>query len=126
MYGGNLNDRADLSDLTFQDADCLMMMGDKYNVKGLTDISRHILIKEMTVDNLYRAAILGDLCNDDVLKDSAMQKLIRSGKNIKGIEGWEALKKFPALSLEIAEFFSQSVKPDSCTPPPPKRRKTSL
>lgn len=124
--GGDLRDLADVFDLTFQDADCLMMMSDKYNVKGLMDISRYILIKEMTVDNLYRAAILGDMCNDDVLKDAAMQKLIRSGKNIKGIEGWEALNEFPALSLEIAEFFSQSVKPDSCTPPPPKRRKTSL
>ena len=100
-----------------------MLISDKYNVKGLIEICRYFLISNMTIDNLYRAAILGHMCNDEVLKDAAMQKLIRSGKNIKGINGWEDLKKIPELSFEILEFYSQSVRPNSCEPPPAKRCK---
>ena len=100
-----------------------MTISDKYNVKGLMEICRYFLISNMTIGNLYRAAILGHMCNDEVLKDAAMQKLIRSGKSVKGIDGWEDLKKFPELSFEILEFYSQSVRHNSCEPPPAKRCK---
>ena len=109
--------------MKFEEADDLMMVSDKYNVKRLTEVCRYFLINKMTINNLHRAAILGYMCNDEVLKDAAMQKLIRSGKNIRGIDGWEELRKIPDLSFEILEFYSRSVRPDSCEPPPAKRCK---
>ena len=89
-------------------------------------VCSHVLIKKMTIENLYRAAILGYLCNDEVLKDAAMQKLVRSGMNISTIQGWDELKKIPELSFEILEFYSKSMIPDSCVPPAPKRSKLQL
>ena len=62
------------------------------------EVCRCFLIKRMTVDTLYRAAILGHLFDDEILKDAAMQKLVRCGKSMKGIEGWKELKKYPELA----------------------------
>ena len=101
-------------------------MADKYNVNGLMEVCHCFLIEKMTVNNLYRAAILGHLYNDDVLKDAAMQKLVRSGKSVKEIEGWKDLSHYPELALEILDFYSKSMNPSSCKPPPPKRSKLSL
>ena len=95
-------------------------------MKGLEEICQCFLIREMKTDNLYRAAILGHLYNDEVLKDAAMQKLIRSGLGIKEIEGWEQLEAYPKFSLEIFNFYSQSMKSGSCEPPSPKRCKISV
>ena len=120
IYGG------DLRGIAFEDADRLMVLSDKYNIRGLMEVCSLVLIKKMTIENLYRAAILGYLCNDEVLKDAAMQKLVRSKKSIKEIEGWEELTKFPQLAFEMLDFYSKSVKPDSCEPPPPKRSKLLL
>ena len=103
-----------------------MVLSDKYNINGLMQVCSHVLIKKMTIENLYRAAILGYLCNDEVLKDAAMQKLVRSGMNISTIQGWDELKKIPELSFEILEFYSKSMIPDSCVPPAPKRSKLQL
>ena len=112
--------------ITFEDADHLMVLSDKYNVKGLMQVCSHVLIKKITIKNLYRAAILGYLCNDEVLKDAAMQKLVRSGKRIKEIDGWDELKKIPDLTAEILDFYSQSVKPGTCEPPPAKQSKVQF
>ena len=100
-----------------------MMISDKYNVKGLMEICRYFLISNMTISNLYRAAILGHMCNDEVLKDAAMQKLVRSGKSVKDVDGWDDLRKFPDLISEILDFYSLSMRPDSCKPPTAKRCK---
>ena len=78
-----------------------MLMADKYDVRGLVDVSRRALIEKLTTDNLVRAAILGYLCGDDQVKSAAAAKLSRSGKSIKEIEGWEELKKYPELSFEM-------------------------
>ena len=121
LYGGDLP-----SSLSFEDADSLMMISEKYNIRGLAKICRCFLIKKMTIDNLYRAAILGHLYEDAILKDAAMQKLVRSGKSMKGIEGWKELKRYPDLAFEVFEFYSQSMKSCHSTPPPPKRCKLHL
>ena len=101
-------------------------MSDKYNVNGLMDVCRCFLIKKMTVDNVYRAAILGHLHSDDVLKDAALQKLVKSGKSFKEIPNWKDLSNYQDLTFEIIDFYSKSVGPDTCKPPPPKRSKLSL
>ena len=121
LYGGDLP-----SCLLFEDADSLLMISEKYYVRGLMEVCRCFLIKKMSVDNLYRAAILGHLHDDEILKDAAMQKLVKSGKSVKGIQGWKELKKYPELAFEIFEFYSQSMKSGSCQPPPAKRCRLQL
>ena len=121
LYGGDLP-----SCISFEEADNLMMISEKYNVRGLAEVCRCLLIKKMSVDNLYRGAILGHLYDDEILKDAAMQKLVRSGKSMKGIQGWKELKKYPELAFEVFEFYSQSMKSGSCQPPPAKRCRLQL
>ena len=116
LYGGDLP-----ATLSFEEADCLMKLSNKYLVQGLMEVCQCFLIKKMTVDNLYRAIILGHLYNDENLKDAAMQKLVKSGKNVKEIEGWKELKTYPKLAFEVFEFYSESMKSGSCNLPPPKR-----
>ena len=103
-----------------------MTISEKYLVEGLMEVCQCFLVKKMTVDNLHRALILGHHYNDNILKDAAMQKLVRSGKNIKEIQGWKELKKYPELAFEVLEFYSESMKSGSCDPPPPKRCKLQL
>ena len=103
-----------------------MMVSEKYNVRGLMEVCRCFLVKKMTVDNLYRAAILGHLHDDEILKDAAMQKMVRCGKSMKGIQGWKDLKKYPELAFEVFEFYTQSMKTGSCKPPPAKRCRLQL
>ena len=123
LYGGDLP-----LGLTFEDADGLMHLSHKYNVRGLEEICQGFLIKQMTEDKLYRAVILGHLFNDEILKDAAMHKLISSRKAVKEIKGWEQLEAHPKLGMEILNLYSQSMKrarfPPS--PPPPKRCKISV
>ena len=95
MYGGSLRG------LAFDEAAPLMLMADKYDVRGLMDVSRRAIIDKLSTENLVRAAILGYLCSDDEVKNAAATKLSRSGKSIKEIEGWEELKKYPELSFEM-------------------------
>ena len=103
-----------------------MMISHKYNVEGLVEVCRCFIIKEMGDDNLYRAAILGHLYNDEILKDAAMQRLVRCGKSVKDIEGWKELKNYPELACEAFEFYSQSMKSGTCKPPPAKRCRLQL
>ena len=85
-----------------------MMMADKYDVKGLTEICRYAIVDKLSTENLVRAAILGYLCNDPQLKTAAVAKLIKSGKSIKEVEGWQELKKYPELSIEMLEFHCKA------------------
>ena len=101
-------------------------MSDKYNVNGLIDVCRCFVIEKITVDNVFRAAILGHIYNDEILKDAALQKLVKSNKSVKEIQGWKNLSQFPELTFEILEFYSKTVSAFTCYPPSPKRSKLSL
>ena len=57
VYGGSV------TGLTFEDADPLMMMAEKYNVQGLMHCCRSILLGKLTPENYIRGAIVGYLCN---------------------------------------------------------------
>ena len=103
-----------------------MRMSDKYNINGLMEVCRCFLIEKMNINNLYQAVILGHLHNDEILKDAAMQMLVRNDKSVKEIEGWKDLSHYPELALEILDFYSKSTSPSSCEPPPRKRSKLSL
>ena len=92
-------------------------MAEKYNVKGLMNISREILIRSMEPKNYIRAAILGYLTNNRKLKDAAMKAIVETGNSLKKIENWEELKKYPELSFELLDF---SMTTES---PPHKRRR---
>ena len=114
------------SSLSFEDAESLMMISDKYNVRGLVEVCRCFMVQKMTIDNLYRALILGHLHEDEILKDAAMQKLVICRRSVKGIQGWKELKRYPDLAFEVFEFYSQSMVSGYCDPPSPKRSRLQL
>ena len=100
VYGGSV------TGLVFEDADPLMILSDKYNVQGLKKACQSVLLEELTPENSIRGAIIGYHCNDDILKDAALKKIVRSGKSIKEIQDYEELKKYPELSIEMLEHYS--------------------
>ena len=95
-----------LSNLKFEEVTSLMMIADKYNAKGLIQICRTVILDLMTDTNVVHVAILGHQFNDDVLKESAMERMANSGKNIKEVEDSEILKSYPELSFDLLEYFS--------------------
>ena len=95
-----------MSGLCFEDADSLMIMADKYNVQGLKAACCSILLGKLSPANSIRGAIIGYHCNDDILKDAAMIKIVSSGKTIKEIQDYKELKKYPELSIEMLEHYS--------------------
>ena len=98
-----------MTGLVFEDADPLMIMAEKYNVQGLVDTCRSVLLGKLTPANSIRGAIIGYHCNDDTLKDAAMKKIVSSGKSIKEIQDYEELKKYPELSIEMLEHYSSTL-----------------
>ena len=98
VYGG------DVSSLTFEEADPLFVMADKYNVQGLVGICRDILIKNMGPEQVVRGAIVAYLTDDKTLKDAAMQEIVKNGKVAKDMKDWEELKKYPELSFEVLNY----------------------
>ena len=91
--------------LSFEEADSLLLLGEKYNVQGLVNICKKYLIKWMTPARYIRVAILGYLCNDRSLKEAAADAIqeIR-GKKVSEIEDWNLLEKYPKLSMEMLEM----------------------
>ena len=108
VYGG------DVGPLSFEEADPLFVMADKYNVQGLVSICRDILIKQMSTEHIVRGAVVAYLTNDEILKAAAMQEIVKNRKVIKNMKDWEELKKHPELSFEILNY----------TLPLAKRRRT--
>ena len=111
MYGKGVTGRC------FEEADPLFVMAEKYNVKGLMNITREILILSMETKHFVRAAILGYLHNSAKLKDAAMKAIVGTGESIKKMKDWEELKKYPELSFEILDYSMTSESP------PHKRRR---
>ena len=83
-------------------------MADKYNIKGLIAACRKTLLKRMVPSNYIRAAILGHLCNDDILKEAAIKTIVGCGKNIEDIEEYQELLKHPDLGIEMLKCYSSS------------------
>ena len=94
-----------------------MVLADKYNVEGLIQICRDIILESLDNDrahqtnitdssNVVGAIILGYQLNDDTLKHGAMEKLVRHGKMyLKEFAKWDELKKYPDLMMEIMENY---------------------
>ena len=101
----------------FEEVDPLFVMAEKYNVKGLLNICRELLIQSMETKHYVRTAILGYLTNNAKLKNAAMKAMVETGDSIKKIEGWEELKKYPELSFEMLDYSMTSESP------PHKRRR---
>ena len=101
----------------FEEVDPLFVMAEKYNVKGLVNICRELLIQSMETKHYVRAAILGYLTNNAKLKNAAMKAMVETGDSIKKIEDWEELKKYPELSFEMLDYSMTS------EPLPHKRRR---
>ena len=91
--------------LSFDEADSLLLLGEKYNVQGLVNICKKYLIKWMTPARSIRVAILGYLCNDRSLKEAAADAIQEiQGKKVSDVEDWNLLEKYPKLSMEMLEM----------------------
>ena len=90
--------------LSFEEADPLFVMADKYNVQGLVSICRDILIKNMSTEHVVKGAIIAYLTDDKILKDAAMQEIVKNRKNITKMKDWEQVKNHPGLSFEILNY----------------------
>ena len=88
--------------LSFDEADPLLLLAEKYNVQGLINICKKYLIKWMTPARYIRVAILGYLCNDKSLKEAVAEAI--QGKKVSEIEDWNRLKEYPDLMMEMLEM----------------------
>ena len=95
--------------LSFDEADSLLLLGEKYNVQGLVNICKKYIIKWMTPARYIRVAILGYLCNDRSLKKAAADGIQEiQGKKVSEIEDWNLLEKYPKLMMEMFEMCMSS------------------
>ena len=88
--------------VSFEEADPLLLLAEKYNVQGLVNICKKYLIKEMTPSRYIRVAILGYLCNNRGLKEAVAEAI--QGKKPSDIEDWNRLKEYPDLMMEMLEM----------------------
>lgn len=59
----------------------LLMLADRYNLKGLWEVSEHALSEQITLDNVLDILIVADMYDSDFLKTEAM-KFIRENKEV--------------------------------------------
>ena len=80
----------------------LMIMGDKYNVGALVQACQLYLLDDLQASDLVQVAILGDLINDDKLKNAAISKMGEHDGPLNELKDWHKLRGCPDLALEIA------------------------
>ena len=55
------------------------------------------------MSDFVETLILGHLYEDEEMKDATLSLMDAEPGNLSGLENWELLEKYPALSLEIAD-----------------------
>lgn len=81
----------------------LLMLADKYDLKGLRELSQHALGQQLTTDNVLEVLIVADMYNSDDLKAAAL-KFIK--KNVTSLET-STFKEINNASLmrELCEYL---------------------
>ena len=84
-------------------------MAHKYDVQSLVMVCRLMILQQLQPNDMVETMILGHLCEDVELKDAALCMMDAEPGKISEVENWAALKKYPALSLEIADRIRKSI-----------------
>ena len=84
----------------------LLKVADKYQVDSLTETCVTKLVENLSIDNAIQGAILGFLHNNQKLKNKGIQAIVSRDKGItlNSMEGYQALRGYPDLLLEIFDF----------------------
>ena len=89
---------------TFKEAERLLDVATKYNVRPLIDACAKILTAQLDEDNAIRIAILSDLYKIEGLKLDAMATVAAAKKPLKTMSGWKDLDQFHHLKAEILDY----------------------
>ena len=95
------------------DFDCfaeLLKVADKYRVASLTEVCAMKLAKNIGIDNAVLGAILGSHYNNQELKNEAIKAIVKSGDTLSSMSGYQELRGYPNLLIEIVDSFASGRK----------------
>ena len=100
IYGGSL------SNLNFDETSSLLLLADKYNMKGLVRICSDTIMEILQNDSssIVEAAILGHRLNKKQLVDAAMKSMTDFKITYNELEDWEKLQTYPKLMGYMLDY----------------------
>lgn len=84
----------------------LLMLADKYNLRGLRELSQYALSQQLSIDNALEILMVADLYNSDVLKTKAL-KFIKSNVSVLKTSTFKEMNN-PELIRELCEYLVPS------------------
>lgn len=106
-----------IDDTSFTVVKQLLFLAEKYDVQKLKACCMQLLYPDVTVENVCEILKMGNLHNDTVLKNRAMEYILQAADQVIKTEGWKSMQReAPELCSEILSYFSQYMyKFSSCT-----------
>lgn len=81
----------------------LLILADKYDLKGLHELSQHHLSEQLTVDNALEILTVADMCNTYFLKSAAF-KFIKSHPDVMKTDAWHLMNNVE-LVRELCKYM---------------------
>ena len=95
-------------DLPFKGYAELLKAADKYQVPSLLEACAMKLRKNLGTDNVAQGAILGSIYRIPKLKNDAIKGIIASEATLNSMEGYQELRRYPDLLIEIINEMKRS------------------
>ena len=99
-----LYDAALPEDIPFEGYVKLLKAANEYQVPSLIEVCNAMMVKTINMDNAVKAAIFGTTNRIPELKNAAIRAIAYSGATLSSIEGYEELRGYPDLLIEIVDY----------------------
>ena len=87
--------------LTFDLAEVLMAVADRYRVNSLIETCVASLKPSLSADNAIRAAVMGDRYRNEAFKKEALELIAGAKTQLSTMAGWESIDQYPNVKSEI-------------------------
>ena len=88
-------------DLSFELAEVLMAVAERYHVSTLIETCAASLKLKLSADNAIRAAVMGDRFRHEALKKDALEIIVSAKTPLTNMAGWEGIDQYPNVKSEI-------------------------
>ena len=102
-----LYDAALPKDTSFEVYVELLKAADKYQVQSLVDVCAMMLGENINQENAVKNVILGSFYRIPKLKKDAIKAIVSSDTNLSSMEGYEELRGYPDLLIEMLEYCQE-------------------
>ena len=87
--------------LSFELAEILMAVADRYRVNSLVEGCVATLRASLSAENAIRAAVMGDRYRNEAFKKEALEVIAGAKTQLSSMAGWESIDQYPNVKNDI-------------------------